>query len=511
LGATATEKENGMKDNELKVKMQTISLPSGTFEYDPKKPLGRRGGFGQVFLGRLPSGHEVAVKKLHLSAADAAHRELRIADELRGRSFNHVISFIDAGEDANTGDYFVVMPKADGSLQNKVDKDGALSPPESAAILLQIADGLIEVGDLVHRDLKPDNVLFHEGKWKLADFGIARFVEDATSLNTLKDCLSPPYAAPEQWRFERATHETDIYALGCIGFFLLTGRPPFTKDPQKEHQSAPVPAFACTEPRLTTVINMCLRKVPGGRPSLSRVRGLLAEIVTKPQPLGSPGSLAALSVAAAHVSSKEQAAQARLAEQTKALEARSALGQQAQEVLVQNIERLWGKIQSHAPNARRVAVGGGKFECSIGEGQLIVNLSSGNSLEPNSFPHSGWDVVRYSQILVIQRQPRYCWAASLWFSKMPKEKDYRWYEASYWSMRNDKGGENEPYAEAPGRDADMAASNIMCGINFAFGPTPVDDEMEDEFHERWTFLLSRAAVGQLRRPSRMPFGWPPPI
>src|SRR6266540_2018972 len=98
--------------------MTPIKLPTGTFEYDPNRPLGRRGGFGQVFAGLSPNGEDIAVKKLHLSAADAAHRELRIADELRGRSFVHVVPFIDAGEDADTGDYFVVMPKADESLQS---------------------------------------------------------------------------------------------------------------------------------------------------------------------------------------------------------------------------------------------------------------------------------------------------------------------------------------------------------------------------------------------------------
>ena len=170
------------------------------------------------------------------------------------------------------------MPKAEDSLQNKVNKNGPLAPTEAASILLQIVKGLIEVGELVHRDLKPDNVLFHEAKWKIADFGIARFVEETTVSNTLKDCLSPYYAAPEQWRLERATHATDVYALGCIAFSLLVGKPPFTKDPQAEHQSAPVPPLSCVETRLTTLTNMCLRKVASSRPSLSRVRDLLADI-----------------------------------------------------------------------------------------------------------------------------------------------------------------------------------------------------------------------------------------
>src|SRR5262249_32726442 len=149
-------------------------------------------------------------------------------------------------EDADTGDYFVVMPRADGSLQNSVDKGSPLAAADAAAAMLQIVKGLIEVGELVHRDLKPDNVLFHDGKWKIADFGIARFVQDATASNTLKECLSPYYAAPEQWRSERATHATDIYALGCVGFCLLTGKPPFCSNPAQEHQHASLPAFTCT-------------------------------------------------------------------------------------------------------------------------------------------------------------------------------------------------------------------------------------------------------------------------
>jgi serine/threonine protein kinase len=489
--------------------METIKLPTGTFEYDPAKPLGKAGGFGQVFLGKFPNGEEIAVKKLHLSAADAAHRELRIADELKGRPFEHVVPFIDAGEDADTGDYFVVMPKAEGSLQNKVTKNGPLAPTEAASILLQIAKGLIEVGELVHRDLKPDNVLFHEAKWKIADFGIARFVEEATASNTLKGCLSDWYAAPEQWRLERSTHATDVYALGCVAFCLLTGMPPFTKDPQAEHQNAPVPPFSCSESRLTTLVQMCLRKVASSRPSLSRVRDLLADIVAKPQPTGGAGSLGALAAAAAHVSTKEQEAQAREAAAKAARDARSALAKSGYEILADNVERLWGKIHSQAANAKRDSRSGmGNFECQVGSGQLVINLSRSNVLDAGSFRYSGWDVVAFSQVLVNQRQPHYCWSASLWFAKLKGQTDYRWHEASYWTMR---GQQFEPYSESPGEAADMAASNIMCGVNFAFGPIAIDDEKEDEFHERWIWLLSKAALGELRRPSRMPFGWPPPL
>jgi len=87
--------------------MVKIKLPTAVFEYDASRPLGRPGGFGQVFLGRTHSGDEVAVKKLHVSGTGPGHRELEIAAELGGRSFEHVMPFIDAGEDADTGEYFL--------------------------------------------------------------------------------------------------------------------------------------------------------------------------------------------------------------------------------------------------------------------------------------------------------------------------------------------------------------------------------------------------------------------
>jgi hypothetical protein len=220
--------------------------------------------------------------------------------------------------------------------------------------------------------------------------------------------------------------------------------------------------------------------------------------------------LVALAAAAAHVSTKEQEAQAREAAAQAARDARFELARSAYEILADNVERLWGKIHSQAANAKRVAVGGrGIFECQIGNGQLVINLSRSNVLEPGSFPQSGWDVVAFSQIMVSQPQPHYCWSASLWFAKLRGQTDYRWHEASYWTQL--RGQQFEPYSENPGRNADMAAANIMCGVNFAFGPVAIDDEKEDEFHERWIWLLSMAALGKLNRPSQMPFGWPPQL
>src|ERR1035437_2748688 len=97
--------------------MERIELPRGVWLYDPKRPLGQKGGFGAEYAGTADGHGELAIKRLHLSAIDAAHREMRIANDLAGRALNHVINVLDAGEDADSGAYFVVMPRADMSLQ----------------------------------------------------------------------------------------------------------------------------------------------------------------------------------------------------------------------------------------------------------------------------------------------------------------------------------------------------------------------------------------------------------
>ena len=84
-----------------------------------------------------------------------------------------------------------------------------VSLQEAIPILDCIAAGLEEIGDIIHRDLKPDNVLLHDGLWKLADLGLARFAEASTSLNTMRESGTSTYAAPEQWRGERPQKATE--------------------------------------------------------------------------------------------------------------------------------------------------------------------------------------------------------------------------------------------------------------------------------------------------------------
>jgi serine/threonine-protein kinase len=267
-----------------------IRLPDGEWQIHDDHPLGRRGGFGTVFAGTRRGFPPLAIKRLNIAATDSAYREPRIADAISRKGLRHVIPIYDFGRDDESKYYFIVMPKATRSLREALDRKEKYGASEAAAILLQVAEGLKEVDGIVHRDLKPENILLHEGQWKIADFGIATFVAESTSLNTWKDFLSPPYAAPEEWRGEPVSPATDLYALGCTAYELLQGRTPFVgatqKDYERQHLHSQVPALGCDSAPMRALVSMLLRKDPETRPSREQVSELLAAIGDAPRARG---------------------------------------------------------------------------------------------------------------------------------------------------------------------------------------------------------------------------------
>lgn len=482
--------------------MKNIKLNRNEWTYDPNSPLSSRGGFGKVFNGFDSQGKEVAVKRINLSAKDLAHREMRIADVLVGEDYNHIIPVLDAGEDADSGYYYVVMAKAQKSLQDEIDNHVLLNEKDTAAILLKIAKGLQEVSDIVHRDIKPDNILFHEDQWKIADFGIAKFIEESTSMRTLKDCLSPKYAAPEQWNFETTTFSTDIYALGCVGYALLRGKPPFEGPNFKEqHLNETPPDLKNVSAAMESLLLMMLRKDPKTRPKLERVIQRLGSFIENDEQKNDNIVPNPLENADMHVSKAISFQESKKAKNISRMEERKRLSIDAHRILKGLIGNLFDRILNVASNAQR------QSPTTIHLGNAVLDIDFLNDIYGDPSSQSPWDMIAGAMINVKQSNPSYIWGSTLWYTNIGVDNNYRWYEVSYMiSPMSPRGGPIpfEPFAMSGIIDAQNAASPSISTTQIAYGPKPIDDEDSEAFYLRWEKLLAVAVEGKLERPRYLP-------
>jgi len=265
--------------------------------YRLEEPLGK-GGMGEVFrathqmLARPAAVKLIRPEILGSSTSGAARviverfrREAEAAASLRSP---HTISLYDFGV-ANDGTFFFVMELLDGlDLETLVERFGPVPPERCVYLLRQVCDSLHEahVRGLVHRDIKPSNIFtcrlgLEVDFVKVLDFGLVKAVDEGgreATLLTAPDSTTgtPAYIAPEMVRGDRvADHRIDIYTLGCVAYWLLTGRlvfqAPNAIQLMYQHANAiPVPPSQLTEfevPKtLDEVVLACLAKFPEERP-----------------------------------------------------------------------------------------------------------------------------------------------------------------------------------------------------------------------------------------------------
>ena len=262
---------------------------SGRYRLDSK--LGS-GGMSTVYLGHdLTLDRKVAVKVLNHEISEQPGQLERFGREARDMaklSHQHVVSVIDAGEDV--GRRYIVFECVDGeTLKQRIRRLGKLPPDEAAAYAIEVGRGLQAAHGrkLVHRDVKPQNVLIdHEGRAKLTDFGIARTMGAEGMTATGRILGTTDYVSPEQAMGEEVDERSDIYSLGVVLYEMLTGEVPFHAESQvavaMKHINDPLPDVQLMRPEissaLATVVERATEKDPHRR--YRQMAGMLADLET---------------------------------------------------------------------------------------------------------------------------------------------------------------------------------------------------------------------------------------
>lgn len=457
-----------------------------TWGWDEGKQLGR-GGFGKVYEAHGPTHGRLAAKVV--PKAEGATREQLIAQDTPASP--HVVPILHVEE---TPDSFVLfMPRADHSLSQRAGSGIAAS--EAIAILLDIAEALSVIAPtVVHRDIKPDNVLYLQGRWAICDFGIARYADASTAEDTRKFALSAPYAAPEQWRYEHATCASDIYAFGVMAYELLSGQRPFsgTRDELRAQHLSTVPAVLPGNRKLSWIISECLQKAPEARPTaanlLVRLRRAGEEAATR-----GATSLAAAQSAVLEVRATEQA---QLEDARTERERREALAANARLGYSALVEELVEFIADAAP-ATTVNRQTGGVMLSLGEARLRL---SGPSDSPAL--QSPFDVIAYGEVrLEGNGRSR---SHSLYFADFDSPRSYSWFELGF-MMSMGADFDNDPRAQPPAQGL-TALNGVFGGMQLAWGIVPLDIGDLDRFIDFWSDRFGLAAAGRLPRLLQLPDG-----
>lgn len=455
-------------------------------------PIGDNAGMSEVVEVER-DGQSAVVKRVQNYGA--GNRDLLVTELGDCRNIVPFDEIFEAGNEL-----LLRMPKADGSLNQRLETTGTFEESDVISVMTDVATTLLDMGNIVvHRDIKPQNILRFGNAWCLADFGIARYVEDATKTMTYKGHGSGPWTAPERWVGERATIKSDVYSLGVVAYQLVTGELPFQgPDFYEQHRTSTPPTPAAASPLLRSLILSMLAKAPAARPNPAHI---LEQLTAIGRPILSPSISRLQQLAARNSEKKAVADAAAAAAQTKASQ-RTILAESA----IQMVGTLFDPIIDQLDSIPNVA----KFETTgtiqflFESAELILHMPKTTELD-SSLP---FDVVCIGSISIEMANVRDGWAGrshSLWYCDAHNEDEFHWFETAFHRLRS--ASRLEPYSRSPrDRDTRLALQAGFHNEQVAVPFTPLAGEAVEHFTERWLERFVQAAENKLPRPMMLPEG-----
>lgn len=433
-----------------------------------------------------------------------ATREMLIGESLGATSYPNVVPILDSGEHEDF--WVLVMPRAEMSLAERLARPEPVELRECVQILTDVAQALASIENkVVHRDLKPGNVLLLNGTWCLADFGIARYKDAKTATDTRKGNLSMPYAAPEQWMMEHADSAADVYAFGIMAYEMVAGHLPFSGplqgDYRRQHLQVTPARITGGTTRLRNIIVECLNKAPEARPRPANILSRLEKAGLEPA-LGGTRRLAKFDT---EVLSRRAQAQAERRAMDDVEAKRTRLFASAGVMFESISQPLLEEIEDNAMSAKFVTPTPPNmiFSAELEGARFGVSRPV---LEPNW--EGPFDVISSAVISLNRERPsRRGWIGrshSLWFCDAHKVGEYGWYEMAFMSTGSaDAHTGLQPFSRKPREAFDYFASVYGVG-QLAWPVTEIDRDDPSEFMDRWLGWFVDAAEKTLDAPSTMP-------
>jgi serine/threonine protein kinase len=256
-----------------------------------------QGAFGEVYRAAgETSGLVVAIKLLPVGALASPDSKIALLNEIKAaQQIKHPnvvqVLYVNDGATSQIGPYVVMEYVSGGSLA-KVLRAGTQIPLSRAVeMMIDIAQGARAINEkLIHRDIKPDNILSEGGKLKIGDFGISKFVDESTRLHTFKGGQHIAYMAPEGWENQTNTVFLDVYSVGLVFYEILTLRHPLLRhvnDPsnfldwEKAHLYQQCPDIRTLRNEvplsIAQLLSRMVSKRPGDRPFWDDVLRVLSQ------------------------------------------------------------------------------------------------------------------------------------------------------------------------------------------------------------------------------------------